>query len=372
MTHSPMKLARLALACGCLALVCDRVLGQVVVGGGMALQIIGNVRRAAPAHLDVPGVNMPAIEGNAIGDPWWDEAEPADAAGEPAATTGAENDPVVEQQVQMLVPNFRQLGLRALRSELSIVRQTCPSLDRQQRALVLAAGRGAIATCIAEHTAALRQKRRTTGRPNDVMEAVGTALRASVAANATAEESAAYEAERRLRQERVKQAAAAALVAEVDRDAFLDEAEREALGKAFAASFRERWLPALAAVQQGMAGDHLQNLPGIDRCVEQALGKERTAAWLEQRAQAQKLAAGMPRRLPPHMQPRLLQPGPLQLRVEAFGNGGQQQVIVNGKQVFVGNAEGGVQLRVQADGGVQIQPGAKDANAEAAAGEDKP
>jgi hypothetical protein len=175
-----------------------------------------------------------------------------------------------------------------LRRELSIVRQTCPSLERQQRALVLEAGRAAVDKAVEEQiTAALGRRR---GRQAVIEAVIGEALQKSVAANAAEGEAAAYEAESGLRQERAKQATIAALVADVDRDAFLDDAEREALTKALAESYRERWRGALAVLQNGglIAGNPQQ---GIDRCVEKALGAERKAEWLARREAARKLVA---------------------------------------------------------------------------------
>lgn len=339
------SLVRLAMACGCLAAVCDRAAGQAfeVVGGlraGWGVAGVGGVRN---------GVDV-VVEGDAIGDPWWDEAEQkTPAAANPVAAAdeaGVESDLVIQQ--------FREPGLTALRRELSVVRQTCPSLERQQRALVLAAGRGAIESFVAE-IARDNPVRGRHRKPNDVAAAVEAAVRTSVSANATPDESAAYEAEQSLRRERAKQAAASVIVAAVDRDAYLDESERESLVESLAASYRERWSPALVAMQQGRGVEMSTRLQGVERCVEQALGKERTAAWRKQREESQTLAnAG---RLPQPIVPMPMVPnGPVHVQVKAFGDGNQQQVIINGKQVFVGGAGGGLEVRVQAGGGVEIQP----------------
>lgn len=346
-------LVRLAMACGCLAAVYDRAAGQAfeVVGGlraGWGGAGVGGVRN---------GVDV-VVEGDAIGDPWWDEVEEKSAAA--ANPVAAGDEAGVESD--LVTQHLREQGLTALRRELSVVRQTCPSLERQQRALVLAAGRGAIDSLVAEAEIARRNKiardnpvRGRPGKLGDVAAAVEAAVRTSVSANATPDESAAYEAEQPLRRERAKQAAASVIVAAVDRDAYLDESERESLVESLAASYRERWSPALVAMQQGRGVETSTRLQGVERCVEQALGKERTAAWRKQREESQTLANAV--RLPQPIVPMPMVPnGPVQVQVKAFGDGKQQQVIINGKQVFVGGAGGGLEVRVQAGGGVEIQP----------------
>lgn len=362
MNGSQRRFLRLALACGCLAVVCDRGAGQAIVGG---------FRIIAGGHGALPGVG-PALagagngadvvfEGDAIGDPWWDEVEEKGPAAPNQAAAGNE----AGKEMDLVIEQLRQPGLAVLRRELSVVRQTCPSLERQQRALVLAAGRGAIKSFMADFDRD-NQLRRRNIKSDDVTAAVEAAVRASVAANATPDESAAYEAEQRLRRERAKQAAVAVLVAAVDRHAYLDESERQEIGKSFAASYRERWRPALVAVQQGRGVETATRLPGVERCIEQALGKNRTAAWRKQRDEAEKLAAagGLPLKrqiVPMQMVPN----GPVQVQVEAFGEGNQQQVIINGKRVFVGAAGGGLQMRVLPGGGVEIGEVPRDAKAQA-------
>jgi hypothetical protein len=274
-----------------------------VVGGGsiafgqvmMELQVNGAMLRQAAGPVFLPA----EVDGVAIGDPWWDDAAPP-KAGDPDAAPAAGDgqadgeDPqgnreaMLRAQAEMVRMSARQQGMAILRRELSIVRQTCPSLERQQRALVLEAGRAAVDKAVEEQiTAALGRRR---GRQAVIEAVIGEALQKSVAANAAEGEAAAYEAESGLRQERAKQATIAALVADVDRDAFLDDAEREALTKALAESYRERWRGALAVLQNGglIAGNPQQ---GIDRCVEKALGAERKAEWLARREAARKLVA---------------------------------------------------------------------------------
>ncbi len=357
-------LVRLAMACGCLAAACDRGAGQAieVVGGfraGWGGGRVGGARNGLDGAWN--GLDV-VVEGDTIGDPWWDEVEEKSPAAANRAPAGDE----AGVQSDLVTQHLRKTGLTALRRELSVVRQTCPSLEQQQRALVLAAGRGAIDSFVAEiaRDNKIAKDNPVRGRPGkpgdvkpgDVAAAVEAAVRTSVSANATPDESAAYEAEQPLRRERAKQAAASVIVAAIDRDAHLDESERKSLVESLAASYRERWSWALVAMQQGRGVEASTRLQGVERCVEQALGKERTAAWRKQREESQTLAnAG---RLPQPIVPMQMVPnGPVNVQVKALGVGNQQQVIINGKQVFVGGAGGGLEVRVEAaGGGVEIQP----------------
>lgn len=344
--------ARLATCLACLVAAPGHVLAQVVVGGGIGqLQIQVQGAAGRPAAAGEAGID---VEGDAIGDPWWDDAEvkrPAAADGladpDDEAAGLQPNPQKLKLRMQVDGGEIQRQGLAVLRRELSVVRQTCPSLERQQRSVVIAAGRQAIEKGRAEHAEMLQGRR--GGRPVDVATNVVDALRATVAANATADESAAYEAELALRRERSRQAAVALLVAEVDRHALLDDADREALRQAFAESYRERWQPAIRGFRQGAFFNVLASLPEINRCVEKAVGPDRTAEWLKRRGEAEKLAAAAGRPM------QQMGAGPFQLRVEAFGDGKRQQVIVNGKQVFVGGAGGQVQVQIQAGGAVDIK-----------------
>jgi hypothetical protein len=364
-----------------------------------ALAAAGLVGAATPAVAQVqlqlqqlvqPMIAAPFVPqaddaADAIGDPWWDEAEAKRPAAENAPEAEAEaedadaEEPADAQamlqaqlraQAEMLAQNVRQQGLTILRRELSLVRHTCPSLEKQQRALVLEAGRGAIDRAVDAQMQAVGGGRRRPAQRTDVDTAIRAALTASVKANADDAELAAYEAEHRLREDRRKAAVVAAIVAEVDREAYLDDADREALAKTLVESYRERWRPAVAALQQnGMAVPDENILPGLERCVERALGKERKAQWVAARDEARKLAgvAGM-------------QPGRM-----LFGNGGMQvqaQVMaapgrpavrrVIRRQVQVGGNGVQVQVEVQV-GGAAVEAGQPDGAAaeEAGAEEDK-
>lgn len=342
----------------------------------------GPVVAPAPQAVIFPQPAVPQADGagDAIGDPWWDDAEAKPPAAEQAPDAEAEDAEAEEPpdaqamlqaqlrvQVEMLAQSVRQQGLAILRRELSLVRQTCPSLEKPQRALVLAAGRGAIDRAVDEQTRAAGGRRRPAKR-TDLQAAIRDAVTAAVQANAQAAESAAYAAEQRLRVERRKAAVVATLVAEVDREAYLEAAEREALAKVLTESYRERWRLAVAALQQnaiqgGRAVPDESILPGLERCVEKALGKERKDTWVAARDEARAVAGAAGG-----------QPG-----VMAFGNGGlevQAQVFavpgqpgvrrIIRRQVQVGG--GGVQVQVEVQAGaVDVEEAAADEGENAAA-----
>jgi hypothetical protein len=279
--------------------------GLIVAAPALAVPAGALFAQLAPVQVQVGQAFAQADgTGDAIGDPWWDEAEAKPAAAEPDPEAVAEDaeaeEPADAQamlqaqlraQVEMLAENVRQQALAILRRELSLVRQTCPSLEKQQRALVLAAGRGAIDRAVAEQTQAAGGGRRRAAKRTDLEAAIRAALTAAVQANAADPEPAAYAAEQQRRVERRKAAVVAALVAEVDREAYLEAAEREALAKVLTESYRERWRPAVAALQQnGLAVPDESILPGLERCVEKALGKDRKARWVAARDEARTLA----------------------------------------------------------------------------------
>jgi hypothetical protein len=281
--------ARLAVAC------CALARGGVVAHGQVQVLVDGQMQLARPmAGIVVPG----DVTSNAIGDPWWDEAEakataarPAEALADAAARNQAgAGDPRagMEFQRQMMRRSLEQQVLVTLRRQLSVVREACPTLEPHQRAAVVLAGRGVIGDLAeARSRAAFRRGR---GEDPTIEKAIAAALQGSLAASASPAEAEAYERERGLRQERAKQATIAALVADVDRDADLEAGEREALAKVLAESYRERWGQAVAQADlEAMADVALQ---GFDRCVEQALGKDRTAEWRARREESRKLAAG--------------------------------------------------------------------------------
>lgn len=213
----------------------------------------------------------------AIGDPWWDEAEAAAAAAQPK---DAGDEAALEAALAV-----RHRGLEILRRELSLVRQTCPSLENQQRAIVLEAGRGAIDKAVAEQDVA----RPKSAASHDLEARIRDSLRATLKANASDAELAAYEAEQGLRQERLKKAVVAAIVADVDREAYLNDAERDALATTLGESYRERWQLAFEAMAWRGVVSNETILPGVERCVEKAVGPERKFQWLAARDEARRL-----------------------------------------------------------------------------------
>jgi hypothetical protein len=368
--------------CGtCLMAVAAVAGGGTSAFGQIQVQIAQPLQQVVvPAgQVFAPGGQVFAPGGDdaeAIGDPWWDEAEAKPPAAEPAPDAEAEGDEgdapadaqamLQEQlraQAQQLAQQLRQQGLTILRRELSLVRQSCPSLEKQQRSLVLEAGRGAIDRAVDEQLQAAGGGRRRPAKRTDLEAAIRDALKASVKANAADAELASYEAEHRLQKDRRKAAVVAALVAEVDREAYLEAAERETLAKVLTESYRDRWRPAVAALQQnGLAVPDESILPGLERCVEKALGKDRKAEWLARREEAQKLLAQAG-----GQQIQMLgNGGMVQIQAQAVGGAGGAVRRVIRRQVF-GNGNG-VQMQVEVQVGGEVEAEAEE---DAAAEEEK-
>lgn len=288
----------------------------------------------------------------AIGDPWWDEATAPAAAPKP-------DGPEANDMAQTV----RGLGVDILGRELSIVRQTCPLLEKQQRGNVLEVGRGIVDTFVEEQ---VRQQRPKTGaRLPDFENRLRQALRDTLRANASDAEVAAYEAEQGMRAERRRQAVVATIVADVDREAWLDETERESLAKALAESYRERWQLASEAMTRVSVSNE-KVLPGVEQCVEKALGTERKTRWIAARDEARTLENEIPGNRNPGNGVIVMHNG----GNRALAAGGDRAVgaviEVRGGVVAVGQPAanvirpevrvvgGGVQIQVQV--GVQVRP----------------
>ena len=117
---------------------------------------------------------------------------------------------------------------------------------------------------------------------------------------------------------------------------------------------------AVAALQQnGLAVPDESILPGLERCVEKALGKERRAAWVAARDEARALA-GVAGEQPGQV---VFGNGRIQFQAQGMAAPGQPAVRrVIRRQVRVGG--GGVQVQVE------VQAGAGEVE-EAAADEDE-
>lgn len=289
---------------------------QVVVGGGGNVMVVqrfqfaggmGGMRGARP--VDEGSGLFPDDDFRRIGDPWWDDVAKEDAgaelpavgrepaAGLPQVGVVADEQAVEKaldaatlsrEQREALHKESARLaavtGMMGLRRELSAVRQIRPGLDEQQRAIVLRAGRKALR----EQLAALDEKplsRWGNDRKQALDAAVRDAIGAALAANDSDAARDAYLAEVTRREERRKRAAVDALVAEIDRDMQLAAEERERLVAGLTEEYREAWRNVAEEYQRGLAaGVGMQQLPsGLDRKVEEILGKQRTAEWLARR-----------------------------------------------------------------------------------------
>lgn len=327
---------------------------QVVFGGGGNVVVVQRFQFGGV----MPGMRggRPVDEGSGlfpdddfrrIGDPWWDDvakdeagAELPAVAREPAAgllpVGVVADEQAVEkaldagtlsrEQREALHKESARLaavtGMMGLRRELSVVRQIRPALDEQQRAIVLLAGKKAVR----EHLAALEEKpvsRWGNDRKQALDAVVRDAIGAALAANESDAAREAYLAEAMRREERRKRAAVDALVADIDRDLQLAVDERERLVAGLTEAYREAWRAAAEDYPRRLAaGVGMWQLPsGLDRKVEEILGKQRTAEWLARRPSAEGgPGVGRPNR------PRI-----------RAGNGNGVQVIIEGGAVEVVN-----------------------------------
>ncbi|MFM7135575.1 MAG: hypothetical protein ACKO1M_00695 [Planctomycetota bacterium] len=215
---APFAVAALAAAC-LPAPVRGQVPLRIEAAGGIQVQVQGN--------FQVQGNGVAVLAGDAFaggapaGDPWWGECAAAAA-------------PPVEPQAQAGQPaQFRLAQARRARAEsmlvreLSRVREACPELQPAQRAAVLKAGRAAV-----EDQAAGRSP-----LANGVEQVLEQALEEA----AGPEVAVVYAEEVASRVARRKAAAIAVIVETVDRDAWLDDDQRQALVAAMAQRWRPEW-----------------------------------------------------------------------------------------------------------------------------------
>jgi hypothetical protein len=287
--------------------------GAVVIGGaGVRIQFGGPMAgRAARPPVDEGSGLFPGDEFRRIGDPWWDEVAKDDGgdalpavAQEPNAGLPAvppEGDPRAEKPLDAATLSREQqdslrkesarlaaiTGMMSLRRELSAVRQVRPGLEEQQRSFVLAAGRKVLQARLA----ALGEEpvtRWTADKKRSLEEAIRDALAASLAANESDAARDEYVAEAARREERRKQAAVDALLAEIDRDARLSIDERTRLADGLVESYRESWRGLSDDYARGIASGYgMTALPAdLVQKVNRVLGKQRAEEWQARRQAA--------------------------------------------------------------------------------------
>ena len=164
---------RLERACRAFAAAALAVAGMVVAVAQAVAQVQLDLQQFVQPMI-APFDPQDGDGGEAIGDPWWDEAEAGRQAEKPR------REAADKAQAEMLAQSVRQQGRAILRRELSLVRQSCPSLEKQQRALVLEAGRGAVDRAVDEQIQAVGGGRRPFESPTDLETAIREALKAAV------------------------------------------------------------------------------------------------------------------------------------------------------------------------------------------------
>jgi hypothetical protein len=201
-----------------------------ILPNGEAVIVVPGDRRAADARA-VPQA------ANAIGDAWWDEAAPgvgADAGGEAGDDGGkpaADAKAMARQRAQARLAGVRRnRGMQILKRELSLIRASCPTLDREARTAILEVGFDVIDSQAAGRTPLVN------GMEAELLRAIEQAAGGPAAA--------AYRAELEARGNRKRETAIAVLVAAIDAEAELSAAERAAV----AASLEEQWRPEWESV----------------------------------------------------------------------------------------------------------------------------
>lgn len=244
-------------------------LGPVAIAAGAALAFLPGVA-AAQLQVLIQGEELPARvehqDVTTIGDPWWDEAAPA---GKPAAAAAeqAAADPKgrARQQAQARLAGVRRSrGMQMLRRELSLVRASCPTLDRAARERLIEAGLAVVESQAAGRTPLVNGIEPTLGR-----------LLEEVAGPSAA---AAYREEIEARSTRNQEATIAVFVAAIDAEAELPADRRDAVAEALWRAWRPEWEAAAAAAPRQLVSRG--RLPGgVVEAASAALDEETLAAW---------------------------------------------------------------------------------------------
>jgi hypothetical protein len=186
---------------------------------------------------------------------------------------------VIRQQAQ----RFEKVLERLLGSELEYVRQCCGSLPREARAEVLAAGREGVST-LATRLARLQfEGGGARGGTPDIRLAIHEKVAGALEPLAAKEEFAAYEREWRLRQERRTHAARIKIVAKIDAQIGLTEAQRRAVLEDLATRWQPSWLEELR-MPSGFLVDEYPPIPDFAAAgVEPHLDPAQLTQWIQWR-----------------------------------------------------------------------------------------
>lgn len=221
------------------------------------------VQVRAQVRIDGQLIPMQVLGVEPVGgtDPWWIQGDAEEAVEVPQGDA----QPQARVQAQLRLAQARRTRAEAtLVRELSRLREACPTLEPDDRAAILAAGRKLV-----EDQAAGRAPLGT---------GMETVLERAVEQAAGPEAAVVYAEEVASRVARQKATAIAVIVEAVDRDAQLDDDQRRAV----AARLAERWRPEWAAVAATALRQRITfaRLPqGVPDVVALALDPETVAAW---------------------------------------------------------------------------------------------
>lgn len=146
------------------------------------------------------------------------------------------------RQRQEQAKQFEGLLQPMLRAELELARKSCGSLVPKARAEVLAAGRATVKEIALE--LATRQMNGRMGT-FDARQRLRNALRTALKPHATTTEIAAYDREETLREHRRADVARVQIIAKVDDELELSDAQRKAIEEHLARSWDTTWIREL-------------------------------------------------------------------------------------------------------------------------------
>ena len=180
----------------------------------------------------------------------------------------------LRQQTQQ----FEQMLQPLLHVELAFVRRACGNLPPEARREVFTAAREAVHD-VAEQVARRQFEGAGDADPVDVRRAIHERIAAAVGPRAAGDEFAAYEAEARQRQERRAEAARIRIVAKLDAQLGLTEAQRRAVLEDLRATWQAAWIRELED-HDGMLINDFPPAPDFaDACIAPHLDAVQRRQW---------------------------------------------------------------------------------------------
>lgn len=261
------------------------VVVEQVEGDANGLRVQLQVQIQAQAEAPPPAPAVGAGFGDAVGEllraainaaaP----AAPAEAAdpAEPAVNPARAAELQRQAQVKQAAKQFEQFMQPVLRGELELIRGTCGELPPPARRAILAAGQDA--TTKAALAFAQQQVQGNHGRKAvDPRAMIREQLAGVVRKEAGPAASAAYDSERKRRDERRAEAARVRIVGRLDSQLELTAEQRAAIER----DLEARWQPAWIAMldDQGMVINGRPLAPDFcDACVRGHLGADQLRQW---------------------------------------------------------------------------------------------